>query len=1561
MGEGVVLPSVESEDIADFNVEKTSDLKGVSYRDKNSDTVGAGEPGFDAVVALEATDGVTDGHHARVTVSAEAGDAGLRFLLGETAGKYAYAFHLDARSIDVNGSIRVQPTLSGDSSTYRDLKASTDDTVKFIPDGGVFVSAKSASSGRFGLPSDDFSGWVLIPFDSYQQRDSSSDLDLSQASNVTLSLYLIKGNTGSYALDDVQLLTKEQFDRIAAGEAMPKHFLGKSESGGESGDEDDYDYDLDTGRTGDLRVDFNKYQYVSTLPGVVLYAGEGGSTSFKTESQLKRYLALEDDGRDGHQLAITLDGYDNGRICFEVGSTKDYEAVAFWIDTSELPVYEDTGSSQLRIRPGFKYLGATSTGVSYSSPYFLRNSLYGLYPEDGTKKLDNISTSSNDRITLSDHYTGWVIVPFSSFASGISSSGKEYYGLDSDGPMRFDLCFLTNLSVSSADKASTVDELMKGAKVYLDDIQLLKDYRDTPIHGPEFTGQYPEYEEIALSEGEDSPPQPTVITKGSISADFDVIEGPQYPYAGDYVIGEIIVENNGKEAIHNVQVTTSCPPILVNGDQSPIVIPTVEAGQRAEVTVKFKALAAGRGKIQATVLLESGVKMNFNDNFTVMGAGWLAGDNHTHTIWSDGKGTIRSNANAAYDSGLSWLYSTDHSNGLFSNNNGELPTWQVEAQNEKFGGAFVILAGTEVTTGSNGHSPIYNVQEVPSYQQSTVEQWTQHFLKYKNLGAFSVLAHPFREIGQCFWAYYDAEYYFAVEAWNGAHHPLSEVGQRYFKGWDDLNTRGRTTEGNNGKIYAFASSDGHTSDAIGDPHIVGYFPVYPTVDEPDIIHNVLLSGCFYGTNGPDLRFDIDGAAMGSTLYYTEDGQKLTISLRATDDYSYLKSVKLIKGIVTGQDNYDFDYTENWKATDPADEKDSPMTIVKEWDLTGQNLNSWADTIEVIASDKDFYRIEVTSEKGKFGEGGKYTPGYGGFAFSNPIWVEKADSSSTASLTSVSYDGQKLSVSDWGNYYLTAGNTDSLDIDKLTVDFNGASHQVAYDSEKDSFIVTVTAQNGKSNQYLIGIVRSGMTGIAYKASENLGGNAKAAIILNFNTGSINSMGLDAWGTNLASGEFSKDNLSLVEMETGKALKAVLSYPGDLEDSKQWGENVVQIPVGSIEENYKEISFWVDMSHCAEVTTIKANMAADEKWWEVNGDYYLIYDDPDKVNETKQGSKGEMTLPAGFVGFVNIPLSSYSNTDENYAFDQSLGSLKFNFYLSRPLTGTYVLLDNLQKRETGAPYLTGDETGQDPDDGGSELKPDARANMLVNFNSGTVESLKLEAWGKGGADGLFDKSRLSIAGTGEDKQLQITLVYPVDNADGWGVNVVQIPIGALENNWDEVTFWVDVSKVPELSSIKVNLSASSKYWETTGTYTLLADGQTVPETYTATLSGQLTLPAGFVGFVSVPFSSFDTANWALDIANPDLKLEIYFSEPTDGSVALLDNVQVRETGAVYLKGTETSAGGDTDKQPDGDDKNPTDNPGSNPETGVNAPWLLAFVPPLAILVGLTRRPRKVGLRK
>ena len=513
---------------------------------------------------------------------------------------------------------------------------------------------------------------------------------------------------------------------------------------------------------------------------------------------------------------------------------------------------------------------------------------------------------------------------------------------------------------------------------------------------------------------------------------------------GNYVTAKVTVRNTGESDLENVAVRVSAPYQLAIADDE-IIIPSLAVGETAEVELTFRAIEGGRGKIYYSISAET-LSKRYSSWISVSGPGWYGGDNHSHTTYSDGSGSIKDNTDAAYAQGLSWLYSTDH--------NSIRQFVDTQKVTDASRGDFFSIAGNEITS-SIGHalgysipyadSSVYNVSL--NRMPSTARTWQTVIDEVTADGGYFYVAHP-NYPGLEFWDVYNIRNLAGLEVWNGFYHPIDpdrNVSVQAFIFWDTMNSRGES------KYFGIANSDGHNPGKQADPYSIGYMDVLSIENIDDTLKN----GRFFGTNGPQLRFDIDGVSYGETLYINGNSRTASMTITAFDDLYPLTTVTLYKLRVTGN-------------------QENTREVAMTWDLNGQGLNFWSVTLDITVSDKDFYRVEIASSSGTTGNGGAGIGSGTGFAFSNPIWVETTSSEGNAvKITDVTLNNPDASIvqNRSGAYYIVVDKANTLAADQLNVGVSaGAVVTKTYDASGKVFNVTVTSPDGtnvkKMNIYVV---------------------------------------------------------------------------------------------------------------------------------------------------------------------------------------------------------------------------------------------------------------------------------------------------------------------------------------------------------------------------------------------------------------------------------------------------------------------------------------------------------------
>ncbi len=463
-----------------------------------------------------------------------------------------------------------------------------------------------------------------------------------------------------------------------------------------------------------------------------------------------------------------------------------------------------------------------------------------------------------------------------------------------------------------------------------------------------------------------------------INASMDVYGGKIN--RGDIFDATVTISNSSGEAVENVKITLDTPYQLLATGESDIILPAIPAGESRTATFSVLALEGGRGLLKATVEAAGDVRLSFSQALSISGQGYYAGDDHSHSKNSDGSGTIRQNVDSAFENKLlNWLYSTDH--------NKITQKAETVAETNRLDGNFISITGTEITSSGKGHALAYGVSRfVPEYRigqtvDGRVWTWQDTIDQVNDNGGVFYVAHP-NYPGLQFSEPYDIRNYTGIEVWNGFYHALDpdqDVNTFAFDYWDKVNCRGEQ------KFFGIANSDGHNAGKMGDPYIKSELAELTY----DNIQSILRSGQYYGSNGPEIRYNIEGVGMAETLNLTGEGM-VDVNIAAFDPNYELTSVKLIKNMVTG-------------SVDGIAHKE----VVFEKDLSGDGTHEFRQTLRLPVKENEFYRLEVISEGGTTGNGGKGQGQGLGFAFSNPIWIGHADKSNAKDLKAVSYDNPNV--------------------------------------------------------------------------------------------------------------------------------------------------------------------------------------------------------------------------------------------------------------------------------------------------------------------------------------------------------------------------------------------------------------------------------------------------------------------------------------------------------------------------------------------------------------------------
>lgn len=164
--------------------------------------------------------------------------------------------------------------------------------------------------------------------------------------------------------------------------------------------------------------------------------------------------------------------------------------------------------------------------------------------------------------------------------------------------------------------------------------------------------------------------------------------------------------------------------------------------------------------------------------------GWVRGDLHCHSLYSDGDSWPSELLVRATELGLDFLAITDHNSALFPRRPDEPP------------GLPFLLTGIEVTTYS-GHWNVWGLSEWFDFRDPTSAGVTTEMRRAVAAGGFVSINHP-RPWGPD-WEYEETDVNHAVEVWNGPWDHLNPVCVAF---WEEQLTQGR-------RVVAVGGSDTH--------------------------------------------------------------------------------------------------------------------------------------------------------------------------------------------------------------------------------------------------------------------------------------------------------------------------------------------------------------------------------------------------------------------------------------------------------------------------------------------------------------------------------------------------------------------------------------------------------------------------------------------------------------------------------------------------------------------------------------------------------------------------------
>ena len=453
---------------------------------------------------------------------------------------------------------------------------------------------------------------------------------------------------------------------------------------------------------------------------------------------------------------------------------------------------------------------------------------------------------------------------------------------------------------------------------------------------------------------------------------------------GSYTTLPVTVTNVSSSALSDAEVTLTGYNFIFP-DGNTVNVGNLSAGQSTSVDVRVLCAEGGHGNITATAIDASGhqVVSGSSDYVDILGGGYYAGDTNTHTTDSDiGKtrgqsrwSTLEENVTAAYGRGMSYIISSEDNRRARELDQSAVDLLvgkpgvfiQVPGAGTINSGANISLEFIDYPDGIELPSSVYDVEvdDMLWTAQSAINEAVDN-------GATVIYTQP-TSVGDPMEALYRLESIYNVGAIEVLQqHTVEYPSQRWtvlYRAWDMVNTYGRI------KLFGVASSNNVSANDVGTCYTKGYMGTLTRENITEMIH----SGNYFMSNGPEIRFNVGGTQMGQTMDVIE-GETVLLNVTVSDDVP-----------LTGVAIYKYEITR--KIEDPH-----PI-LIEVLDLTSLNTTRYSRTIEDVVTEDCYYRVEVQSQSSDYDTAAE------GRAYSNPIWVSVEGQSGNTSLNpeAITYD------------------------------------------------------------------------------------------------------------------------------------------------------------------------------------------------------------------------------------------------------------------------------------------------------------------------------------------------------------------------------------------------------------------------------------------------------------------------------------------------------------------------------------------------------------------------------
>lgn len=794
-------------------------------------------------------------------------------------------------------------------------------------------------------------------------------------------------------------------------------------------------------------IEFDEVTYFTELANID-FADNAAVDSSAKANTLVLYEQSKTEAMDafGGKEALVLDG---------VGDAARFEsAAAFELDDKDKLTVEAVFIP--RERDGIKEMAVIGGTMGQFSG---KKNGFGLYVDQNANGEDVISF----RATVGDEHTLYEVdapceMNTAYYAAGVyDGTAMRLYinGVEAASKtVAGDICTITTLAPAIGAEWYNLNDLRKYFfKGEIADVYIANGIKTSD----EIAATYNDYTAAGYQLGaEDAEDIETAITFSD-----------EAPEKGDTVTVTATLRNTTDSAkAVAVKIVPGYFAALISGANEQEI--TIPANSIATVEASYKLLEGGREPFRAYVY-ENGVEVSSAvKSLSVIGAGYYKSETHNHSTRSDGTNTFEENVLEGFTTkNLSYAFATEHNQYNYWNYKKAEDTSALYNPQQ-----FKVFMGAEFTS-TQSHANVYELTNDVSTQENNVnkpdwneaartycfdlisENGVQSASKYNAFidtienetgGGYLYINHPSDR------TYYtpddiikDLRGYTGIEVWNGAQTCFDEVTLKQRDTWDKANSIGW------GHIVGQAGTDAHGAVCYGTIQKVAY------LDELSLeeITRVVADGNSISTNGPEIRFNINGVAMNDTAVVTDS--RAAFNIEVYDPMGDIEEVKLVKNKVSGEFT-----TENRTETVLYKKAEGAAAI---------SVFSYNEILDV--SEGEFYRVEVTTAKTPYGSlssNGTTTPGEGsgkGWAFTNNIWINENGTSNSTNISAISSECDDVTLCELPTGIMYLEGSGEFSLDELNVTADG---KVSKAANEDVITVTITAADGTQSAteiYLVG--------------------------------------------------------------------------------------------------------------------------------------------------------------------------------------------------------------------------------------------------------------------------------------------------------------------------------------------------------------------------------------------------------------------------------------------------------------------------------------------------------------